>query len=314
MTITDINLVEPGDMLEVNESTTNEGILSPGDRAVVRVADDASGGVLVEWLGETDVVGGLDGPWSHRRFNPAEILVGRAVRSTGGVSAMPAGHLGLVEGLSGTAVGVRWGTRNNDLRWVSRDTIRVIDERHYSQRVLDFTVETVGTSAEEPDGVEEWQKKWTDLVLATHRIANDHDMCSSFEQSVYDLGIPPRHRYRDEVDFDHQGFETPDLEIDETGEEVEYCVEVSRAVQVTIPITVDVTQHGHAHYTGPDGPSDVEDIDWDFVEWSDVDDEAIAQAVYDTPRSWIASALDLSEISEEPSDGSEEIDNYEVSQ
>lgn len=174
--------------------------------------------------------------------------------------------------------------------------------------------EPEGPSPEMPSTVEEWQKKWTDLVLAAHRIADEHDMCSSFEHNVADLGIPPRGRYRREVDFDDQGFETPDLVIEEEEVENEYCVDTRRTVQITVPVTVSVEQVGHGHYRGTSGPEDY-DLDWGTVEWGEIESEAIIQALYNETLEGLRYAVHLTGDEEEtPDDGTEEIVDWEVSE
>lgn len=174
--------------------------------------------------------------------------------------------------------------------------------------------EAESPATETPSTVEEWQKKWTDLVLAAHRIADEHDMCSSFEHNVADLGIPPRGRYRREVDFDDQGFETPDLVIEEEEVENEYCVDTRRTVQITVPVTVSVEQVGHGHYRGTSGPEDY-DLDWGTVEWGEIESEAIIQALYNETLEGLRYAVHLTGDEEEtPDDGTEEIVDWEVSE
>lgn len=166
-----------------------------------------------------------------------------------------------------------------------------------------------------PGSVEEWQKKWTDLVLAAHRIADEHDMCSSFEQNVTDLGIPPRGRHAWDYSFDDEGFETPDLVIDETEEENEYCVSTRRTVQITVPVTVSVEQMGHGHYRGTDGPESEYDLDWGTVEWEEIESEAIIRALYNETLEGLRYAVHLDGDEEEtPNEGDEEIVDWELSE
>lgn len=180
---------------------------------------------------------------------------------------------------------------------------------------IETEAEPESPSPEKPSTVEEWQKKWTDLVLAAHRIADEHDMCSSFEHNVADLGIPPRHRHRHEVDFDDEGFETPDLVIDQTEEENEYCVNTRRTVQITVPVTVSVEQMGHGHYRGTDGPEDEYDLDWDTVEWGEIESDAIIEALYNETLEGLRYAVHLDGDEEvTPNDGDEEIVDWEVSE
>lgn len=167
-------------------------------------------------------------------------------------------------------------------------------------------------SPEMPSTVEEWQKKWTDLVLAAHRIADDYGMCASFESNVADLGIPPRHRHRHEVNFNDQGFETPDLVIEET--ETEYCVYTRRTVQITVPVTVTVTQTGHGHYSGGEEPDETL-LDWGEVDWEEIDVDHVAQALYDATLSDLRYAVHLDGDEEvTPNEGDEEIYDWEVSE
>lgn len=225
-------------------------------------------------------------------FNPGDRV--RLIESFN--SELPAGATAVVTNSDGMFTEIRWEPPR-DTRVTSLYTRRF-------ERVDDDQPST------KPTTVEEWQKKWTDLVLAAHRIADDHGMCSSFEQNVADLGIPPRHRHRSAVNFNDQGFETPDLVIEET--ETEYCVYTRRTVQITVPVTVTVTQAGHGHYSGGEEPDETL-LDWGEVDWEEIDVDHIAQALYDSTLSDLRYAVHLDGDEEvTPNEGDEEIVDWEV--
>ena len=280
-----------GDVLQLREDQTEVGRALSGFGRVrlSQILHGRQGGDAMGLFEPFDGDEAPNGGWLISRFRHALPRVGDRVR---GVWQDDSDRLGtvvsvtpsLTDPVEGSAQvlwdsdGATGGHFFSRLRVVGRATPDGEQTEGNSDTAAEAAHE--GDESSEPTTVEEWQKKWTDLVLAAHRIANEHDMCSQFEENTVDLGIPPRSRHAGGFDFDDQGFETPNLVLEEEEEEVEYCVNVSREVEITVPVTVTVTQTGHVHHTQNGyAEFDEHDIDWLNVEWNDVDVDDITSAL-----------------------------------
>src|SRR5690606_33807142 len=94
---------------------------------------------------------------------------------------------------------------------------------------------------------QEWAALWSSLSEALNEKAEEQAWCGDFEAVVEPLGFPGRN-----------------------AREVEWCVDVSREVQVTETVTYTVTQTGHFHVTTTEDELDDLDPDAYVVEWGDL--------------------------------------------